>query len=281
MTSTSTGTPAPKLYINNKELLAAIHESKKSFCYYIEPEHANYDAIVLKVEDITDELIGAVRKKKANPRGKPSVPIENFPVESLVFRVMTYEHIPLDPDRPRKSRVTDKPYARTAFPPFKHYMLKDGKPVEVLRSHWKDGFDNGVFEPDSGRINNRLAMMFMLLVERYSRRGNWRGYTYVDEMRGQALLQLSQIGLQFDESKSDNPFAFYTTAIRNCFVRILNNEKKTQNIRDDMLIIAGAAPSYTRQIENELENKFPLGKQAPPKKAPVKRLESKTTIVED
>ena len=39
------------------------------------------------------------------------------------------------------------------------------------------------------------------------------GNTYNDEMRSQALLQLSQIGLQFDESKSQNPFAYYTAEI--------------------------------------------------------------------
>ncbi len=76
---------------------------------------------------------------------------------------------------------------------------------------------------------------------------NWRGYTYNEEMRGQALLQLSQIGLQFDESKSQNPFAYYTAAITNSFTRILNLEKKNQNIRDDILEINGLNPSWTRQ----------------------------------
>jgi hypothetical protein len=66
-------------------------------------------------------------------------------------------------------------------------------------------------------------------------------------MRGQALLQLSQIGLQFDESKSQNPFAYYTAAITNSFTRILNLEKKNQNIRDDMLEMNGLNPSWTRQ----------------------------------
>jgi hypothetical protein len=66
-------------------------------------------------------------------------------------------------------------------------------------------------------------------------------------MRGQALLQLSQIGLQFDESKSQNPFAYYTAAITNSFTRILNIEKKMQNIRDDILEINGLNPSWTRQ----------------------------------
>ncbi len=66
-------------------------------------------------------------------------------------------------------------------------------------------------------------------------------------MQSQALLQLSQIGLQFDESKSDNPFAYYTAAITNSFTRILNIEKKNQNIRDDLLELAQMKPSSTRQ----------------------------------
>jgi hypothetical protein len=96
--------------------------------------------------------------------------------------------------------------------------------------------------------------MIMLLVDRYSKRGNWRGYTYNDEMRGNALLQLSQVALQFDESKSDNPFAFYTQIIKNSFRRVLNIEKKNQDIRDDLLTSAGATPSFTRQVENEMES---------------------------
>ena len=70
-------------------------------------------------------------------------------------------------------------------------------------------------------------------------------------MKGQAILQLSQIGLQFDESKSENPFAYYTAAVTNSFTRILNIEKKNQNIRDDMLEQEGLTPSMTRQYSQE------------------------------
>ena len=69
----------------------------------------------------------------------------------------------------------------------------------------------------------------MKLCERYGTRSNWRGYTYNDEMRSQALLQLTQIGLQFDESKSENPFAYYTAAITNSFTRVLNFYEKKIN----------------------------------------------------
>ena len=74
-------------------------------------------------------------------------------------------------------------------------------------------------------------------------------------MRGQALLQLSQIGLQFDEFKSDNPFAYYTAAITNSFTRILNVEKKNQSLRDDILQENGMTPSHTRQMEWEIKQK--------------------------
>jgi hypothetical protein len=69
-------------------------------------------------------------------------------------------------------------------------------------------------------------------------------------MRSQALLQLSQIGLQFDESKSANPFAYYTAAITNSFTRVLNIEKRNQNLRDDILQMNNLNPSYTRQMAN-------------------------------
>jgi hypothetical protein len=95
--------------------------------------------------------------------------------------------------------------------------------------------------------------MWMKLVDRYATRGNVRGYTYNDEMKGQAILQLSQIGLQFDESKSNNPFAYYTAAVTNSFVRVINIEKRNQNIRDDILEMNDMSPSYTRQMQGEWE----------------------------
>jgi hypothetical protein len=128
---------------------------------------------------------------------------------------------------------------------------EDGKPYVVGKSHWKGGMENGHFCKDKGRITSNLARMFIKLCERYSSRSNWRGYTYVDEMRGQALLQLSMIGLQFDESKSQNPFAYYTAAITNSFTRVLNLEKRTQHIRDDILEMNNLNPSFTRQMANE------------------------------
>jgi len=147
--------------------------------------------------------------------------------------------------------VLDPSHVRVNFPPFFHYRITDHKvPYLVGKSHWRGDLETGEYSRDHGNMTRKLATMFMKLCERYATRSNWRGYTYNEEMRGQALLQLSQIGLQFDESKSQNPFAYYTAAITNSFTRVLNIEKKNQNIRDDILEMNGLNPSWTRQNSN-------------------------------
>lgn len=82
------------------------------------------------------------------------------------------------------------------------------------------------------------------------------GNTYNDEMQCQALLQLSYVGLKFDESKSQNPFAYYTTAVKNAFTRIVNLEKKNQNLRDDILEMNGLNPSWSRQNSGSGETRY-------------------------
>ena len=165
---------------------------------------------------------------------------------------MTFDHIP-EENRKNKPKTEADLHSKCNFPPFKHYAVIEGDWTEVARSHWDGGKDNGHFNVHHGQTTDMLAKMYIKLCERYSMRGNWRGYTYVDEMRGQALLQLAQIGLQFNELKSQNPFAYYTAAINNSFTRVLNLEKRSQNIRDDLLEEEGLNPSSTRTFNAEWE----------------------------
>ena len=168
--------------------------------------------------------------------------------EDLIFRVMTFEHVPLAPGRKKTLKNTADSHEKVNFPPFQHWKHDEkGNLICVGKSHWRGDLKKGEFSKDHGQMTNNLARMFIKLCERYATRGNVRGYTYNEEMRGQAILQLTQIGLQFDESKSDNPFAYYTAAVTNSFVRIINIEKRNQNIRDDILEMNGMNPSWTRQ----------------------------------
>ena len=256
-------------YLNNRDLLAQIHASKNTYCSYLAPEDAQFDLIVPNLKKINASAVAMARKAKAKrltqeawetakESGLKKIKLVDYTVSprkiektDLVFRVMMYDHVPLDSERKKNPKQTSDHHAKVNFPPFQHYRLNDkGKPDCVGKSHWIGGMDNGHFSCDHGKMTNQLAMMYMKLCERYGTRSNWRGYTYNDEMQSQALMQLSQIGLQFDESKSDNPFAYYTAAITNSFTRILNIEKKNQAIRDDLLEYNSMMPSFTRQNEN-------------------------------
>jgi len=262
-------------YLNNKDMLEEIHKSKMSYCYLLDSEHERYDIIVEVYEDIFDpEIIEQARVNRAyqlsadayeaaynawyvgsrKAKDKPKqaetrVTAEDITPDSLIFRVMTFDHVPEAPGRKNKPKTTADLHAKCNFPPFKQYATVRGEMKEVVRSHWEGGIDNGGFSCDHGQTSSKLATMYIKLCERYSMRSNWRGYTYVDEMRNQALLQLSQIGLQFNELKSQNPFAYYTAAVTNSFTRVLNLEKRNQNIRDDLLQESGQAPSWNRQFD--------------------------------
>lgn len=262
-------------YLNNKNILQEIQKSKMTYCWYLDEESTMYDLIVHSLDELTEDKIDEARAnrkarlaveafdkavkewetemKGAKPRQITFKEAQPLPEkEDVVVRVMTFEHIPLAPGRKNKPKTTADHHARCNYPPFKQYKWVDGAWKEVTRSHWEGGLDNGKFSVDHGKLTEKLAKMFMMLCQRYSMRSNWRGYTYVDEMRSQALLQLSQIGLQFNEDKSQNPFAYYTAAVNNSFTRVLNMEKRNQGMRDDLLEQAGQMPSYTRQVEHEL-----------------------------
>ena len=256
-------------YLNNKDILKEIHKSKSTFCSYVAPEYSSYDIILLDIDKINIRTIAEAKRNKAKKlqqldfEGKKAsgmkvklaeceVDYRKMKKDELVFRIMTFDHIPEEPGRKKNPKTVADTRVKLNFPPFHHYKFDDkDNLVCVGKSHWEGGMENGFFNHKHGKATNKLAMMWMKLCDRYATRGNVRGYTYNDEMRGQAILQLAQIGLQFDESKSQNPFAYYTAAVTNSFVRVINIEKKNQNIRDDILEQNGLNPSYTRQHAGE------------------------------
>ena len=288
--------PAPRKpvnYLNNKDILKEIHESKTAYCHFAKPEYHRYDFIVDMPQSTIQESLEYAFKPETIQQAKETratrlsleagakdlVDPESILVTDLVFRVMNWDHVPVAPKVPRKTvkkktakdifefeeadpdeifadledvttkaEVDDMVHVKVNFPPFQHYKLdKNNTFYCVGKSHWKGDLETGEFSKDHGQVTNKLARMYIMMCEKYAMKYNWRGYTYNDEMRNSAILQLTYVGLRFNEAKSANPFAYYTAAITNSFCRVLNTEKRNQNIRDDILEINGLNPSWTRQ----------------------------------
>lgn len=258
-------------YLNNRDLLAEIHKSKTTFCSFSQPEYHQYDIILPSLERINIRTIAEAKRNKAKRLSQADfearkqagekvkqadceIDYKKITKSELIFRVMTFDHIPEEPGRKKNPKTVADTKVKLNFPPFQHWKFDENDDlVCVGKSHWRGDVDTGEFSKSKGQATDKLARMWLKLVDRYATKGNVRGYTYNDEMKGQAILQLSQIGLQFDESKSNNPFAYYTAAVTNSFVRIINIEKKNQNIRDDILEQNDLNPSYTRTHQGEWE----------------------------
>ncbi len=252
-------------------MLSEIHKSKSSYCSFTDPKYHQYDIILPNIEKINIRTIAEAKRNRAKRQGDEEyakrkaagekikladceVDYKKIAKTDLIFRIMTFDHIPTNVGRKKNPKSTADKHDKVNFPPFQHWKFDDNDQlVCVGKSHWKGDLIKGHFDKDAGQITNNLARMMIKLCERYATRGNVRGYTYNDEMKGQAILQLTQIGLQFDESKSDNPFAYFTAAVTNSFVRVINIEKRNQNIRDDILEMNGMNPSYSRTGQGEHE----------------------------
>ena len=281
-------------YLNNKDLLKEIHTSKNSYCAFLNPSTDHqYDIILNSVDEINVPSISQAKTNRSIRIFKEEgIKIDPTAIsnQDLVFRVMTWQHIPLAPPKQAKIKINPQSdnlskffdelnteeaqedsdeveivnklakeslttvksdHIRINFPPFFHYRLtKKGQAYIVGKSHWVGTVDSGEFSKIHGCMTEKLALMLMKLTEKYALKGNWRNYSYREEMQGQAVLQLCQVALQFDESKSQNPFAFLTQISHNSFLRILNIEKKNQTIRDDLLIANNMSPSFTRSSKD-------------------------------
>jgi hypothetical protein len=289
--------PTPKKpvnYLNNKDILKEIHTSKNTYCVFANPDSDHrYDYIIDMPQSTLAESFAqaltpeVVQEAKVNHAVKLDIdqglskgttdPL-TIPTTDLIFRIMTWDHIPVAPKQPRKTdkkktakdifefdenaddilaeledpttqkEVDDMVHVKVNFPPFQHFKINEKNEFFCIgKSHWIGELETGEFSKDQGNITNKLARMYIMMCEKYAMKFNWRGYTYNDEMRNSAILQLTYVGLRFNEAKSANPFAYYTAAITNSFCRVLNSEKRNQNIRDDILEINGLNPSWTRQ----------------------------------
>lgn len=145
------------------------------------------------------------------------------------------------------------------WPPFRHWAADAATAAagaegwrEVGRSHWTGGLDEGRFEPDGGRVTDELARLILKLVTRMARKSNWRNYSWCDDMVAAAALHLMTGALKFDCTKSSNAFAYLTTVSHNVFIRYVQAERKLACTRDELLIMAGASPSFRRQTEDAM-----------------------------
>ena len=126
--------------------------------------------------------------------------------------------------------------------------------AEIIESKRLYAQSNQHDKTPSQFMTPKLVDMLTQLVERYSSAPNWKNYTYLDELKAEAIVNLCEKWDMFDENhENPNPFSYYTTIITNSFRGQLTREKRPQKVKDSILKDMGLNPSYSTQIEDEIE----------------------------
>ena len=129
------------------------------------------------------------------------------------------------------------------------YISNKDFTLEVSR--WKAEWDAHMKETGKRlRVSDLMAVAFMKLTTRYSAKSNFAGYTYIDDMRGEAVLSCVKYAHNFDPTKSNNAFAYFTQIIHNAFLQFLGKEKNLSNFKFNMVKIAN--PSLAKHDYNDI-----------------------------
>ncbi len=94
------------------------------------------------------------------------------------------------------------------------------------------------------QMPNYIGECFMKLVNNYSNKGNWRNYTYKDEMKSEAILTCVKYAANFDITKTQNAFAYFTQVVHNSFLQILSKEKGYAEVKNKAISEANPYLDY-------------------------------------
>jgi DNA-directed RNA polymerase specialized sigma subunit len=88
---------------------------------------------------------------------------------------------------------------------------------------------------ETGIATEKLGELFKRHVDHYASGASFKNYTYIDEMKSEALLFLLKYSKSFDINKGRDAFAYCTTIIHNAFLQSINREKKHSYIKNQLI----------------------------------------------
>ncbi len=112
----------------------------------------------------------------------------------------------------------------------KHYVDNKRLYAEMIEyvRQYNDAKARGVETP---RASNYIGECIWLIANRLSTNRNFIGYTYREEMIGDAIENCLRYIHNFNPEKSSNPFAYFTQIMYYAFLRRIDKEKKQTYIK--------------------------------------------------
>jgi hypothetical protein len=89
--------------------------------------------------------------------------------------------------------------------------------------------------------SERLGELWKLHVDKCASSASFKNYTFLDEMKGEALLFLVKYSKSFDPNKilksgkKPNAFKYCTTMIHRAFIQVIAKQKRHSELKDKLI----------------------------------------------
>ena len=119
-------------------------------------------------------------------------------------------------------------------------------------------------------VTDYIGSCFLKIANHLSYRPNFINYTFRDDMISDGIENCLQYLDNFNPTKSNNPFAYFTQIIYYAFVRRIKKEKKQVTIKnklitesnyDDMTLQPGEDKEFKNQFTEFLKKNMPVEEQ--------------------
>lgn len=116
----------------------------------------------------------------------------------------------------------------------------------------KDFYQEMLNYKESGKINNNLGKMFMLLAKKNAKHGNFCRYFHadLDDMKTDAVIACISALPKYDFDRED-PFSYFTSVVLNAFKYYLKRKYKNDNFR--MKLIREMYVHLNKPFTNEIQ----------------------------
>lgn len=91
------------------------------------------------------------------------------------------------------------------------------------------------------RASERLGELWKLHVDKCASSASFKNYTYLDEMKGEALLFLVKYSKSFnpdkqlESGKKPDAFKYCTTMIHRAFIQVIHKQKRHSELKDKFI----------------------------------------------
>ena len=99
-------------------------------------------------------------------------------------------------------------------------------------------------------MSEKLGYMLLSIANNLASKGCFAGYTWKEDMIGEAMVTCTRYLHNFNPEQTLNAFAYVTTICKNSFLTYIKNQRKHGTIRDSLCAVVDRRKELNHTLES-------------------------------